>query len=612
MAWIAGITRGHNGAVCLLKDGKIVFAIEEERLSGFKYDGSPLLGMSLIQKYTDKLDYLVITGTYSLAGDVYNRLEWTEENIYAGYARKLGLIDRDITKSKNTEHPDSQVIDVGTQHHKMHASCAFYRSGFDQAVAVILDGGGSGFTLLNSTNSRVFEVETIFKCSYPNTFTTLYKHMAGSGPFKNNKSYDFKDPLEYDHAPQTAGTGILKVTTSAGIVKAYEAVTEFCGWQGIEAGKTMGLSPYGKSNSLIPPIYTKDIDGFYFGNKSMFTPNYPQTAFIDNDMSIMSDTFLSNEKDKTVLQDRRDMAYAVQKQSQEVVLNLILRAVEMSGIKNVVLSGGYGLNCVANYFYLEKLNELGINLYVEPVSTDAGLSVGAALYMHHKLEKTEKPLPRDTNLYLGIDFTYTPELINQLVSQYNGVEVLENIHSDQVSQILRDKNIVALFQGSSEIGPRALGNRSIIFDPTFKDGKDFVNNVKRREYFRPFAGSILHEHVNEWFDMRGLEESPNMMYAVNCQPGVEEKIPSIIHIDGTCRIQTVKPQQNPLFYELISEFYKLTGVPILFNTSFNLGGAPMVETLHDAIHTLVNSDIEYLYLPEYKILITAENQPEEF
>jgi carbamoyltransferase len=194
--------------------------------------------------------------------------------------------------------------------------------------------------------------------------------------------------------------------------------------------------------------------------------------------------------------------------------------------------------------------------------------------------------------------------------------LLENAFSSSdanaVSQILRDKNIVALFQGSSEIGPRALGNRSIIFDPTFKDGKDFVNNVKRREYFRPFAGSILHEHVNEWFDMRGLEESPNMMYAVNCQPGVEEKIPSIIHIDGTCRIQTVKPQQNPLFYELISEFYKLTGVPILFNTSFNLGGAPMVETLHDAIHTLVNSDIEYLYLPEYKILITAENQQGKF
>lgn len=609
MAWIAGITRGHNAAVCLLKDGEIVFAIEEERLSRVKWDGSPLLAMSLIQKYTDKLDYLVITGTLPLqVGNTI--LDWTDENLYTGYARKLGLIDRDVAKSKNTQDPDSKVIDVGSQHHKMHAACAFYRSGFDQAVAVVVDGAGSCFHI--SDKNTVFEVETIFECSYPHKFKTLYKHIAGSGPFQNNTRYNFHDDTEYDHDSQAEGTGILKVTSNASIVKAYEAVTEFCGWQGLEAGKTMGLFPYGKPNSNIPPMYTKDIDGFHFGNKSMFVANYPQTSLIDNDMSIMSDTFLSKEKDKTVLQDRRDMAYAVQKESQEAVLNLILKAVEMSGIKNVVLSGGYGLNCVANYFYLEKLNELGINLYVEPVSSDTGLSIGAALHMHHKLEKTEGPLPRNTNLYLGIDFTYTPDIIKKIASQFNGVEVLEDIHSDQVSQILRDKNIVALFQGSAEIGPRALGNRSIIFDPTFKDGKDFVNHVKRREYFRPFAGTVLHEHANEWFDMRGLEESPNMMYAVNCQPGVEEKIPSIIHIDGTCRIQTVKREQNPLFYELISEFYKLSGVPILFNTSFNLGGEPMVETLNDAIHTLANSDIEYLYLPEYNILITAENQTKEF
>jgi carbamoyltransferase len=146
-----------------------------------------------------------------------------------------------------------------------------------------------------------------------------------------------------------------------------------------------------------------------------------------------------------------------------------------------------------------------------------------------------------------------------------------------------------------------------LFDPTFKDGKDYVNRIKRREYFRPFAGRILHEHAHEWFDMRGLEESPHMMYAMNCQPGIAEKIPSIIHIDGTCRIQTVKQHQNPLYYELIDDFYKETGVPILFNTSFNLGGEPLVETLDDAVRTLANSQIEYLYLPEYKKLIFVKN-----
>jgi carbamoyltransferase len=184
--------------------------------------------------------------------------------------------------------------------------------------------------------------------------------------------------------------------------------------------------------------------------------------------------------------------------------------------------------------------------------------------------------------------------------------VFEASHADVVD-LLRNKNIVTLFQGRSENGPRALGNRSILFDPTFEDGKDFVNLVKRREYFRPFAGSILYEHAHEWFDMRGMDQSPHMMYAMNCQPGIAEKIPSIIHVDGTCRIQTVKREQNPHYYDLINEFYKVSGMPILFNTSFNLGGEPLVETLDDAVRTLANSLMEYLYLPEYGVIIEVKN-----
>jgi len=152
-----------------------------------------------------------------------------------------------------------------------------------------------------------------------------------------------------------------------------------------------------------------------------------------------------------------------------------------------------------------------------------------------------------------------------------------------------------------------LGNRSVLFDPSFEDGKDYVNQVKRREYFRPFAGSILAEDVHEWFDLRGMKDSPHMMYAVNCKDGIAEKIPSIIHIDGTCRIQTVTREQNPHYYDLISKFKEKTGLPIVFNTSFNLGGEPLVEKLEDAIWTLKNSEIEYLYLAEYLKLFTIKN-----
>ena len=164
-----------------------------------------------------------------------------------------------------------------------------------------------------------------------------------------------------------------------------------------------------------------------------------------------------------------------------------------------------------------------------------------------------------------------------------------------------------MFQGKSEAGPRALGNRSILYDARDPDGKDHVNVVKRREYFRPFAGSILKEHVHEWFDLRGMDDTPFMMYAVNCKEGIQEKIPAIIHVDGTCRIQTVTPDVNKNYYEIIQEYYKQTDCPIIFNTSFNLGGEPLVETLDDALRTLANSLIEYLYLPEYGLMIEVKN-----
>jgi len=172
-----------------------------------------------------------------------------------------------------------------------------------------------------------------------------------------------------------------------------------------------------------------------------------------------------------------------------------------------------------------------------------------------------------------------------------------------VANKLAEGNIVAIYQGRSESGPRALGNRSILFDPRVQEGKDIVNRVKGREWFRPFAGSVLLEHVHDWFDLRGLKESPFMMYAVNVLKDKKDLIPSIVHVDGTCRIQTVTREQNQHYYDLINEFYKLTGVPILFNTSFNLAGDCIVETLDDAISTMQESDIDFLYLPELQVLL---------
>ena len=591
--WIAGVARGHNSSVCLLKNGEIVFSIEEERLSRHKYDGGPYAAMLKILEYTDRLDYLVIAHTQSLK-DTAGRVDFSGDDVYTGLARKLGLIDR---KSNGYDHP--QVVDLSHVHHKLHAACAFYRSGFDEAVALIVDGAGTFIPLvINGEQVVGWETESIYNCAYPATFKTMYKHIGLRGPNQGARIPEF-DSTMYD---ETGETHESIITDRAGITKVYEAVTQYCGWSGIEAGKTMGLFPYGKPNSAIPPLFD-DTSIVPLANRNIIVPTYPNGAQVNAGLY----EFLNNgdAEDVTYLENRRDLAYACQTQTQEQVLRLIRKASAMTGQKKVVISGGYGLNCVANYFYLDGLKEDGIEIYVEPISNDAGTAIGAALMFYKDMMPDSVNDYTKDGLYLGFKYNYTDKDINKYVESH-GAEVTDATDEDIVD-LLMNKNIVTFFQGRSENGPRALGNRSILFNPTYQDGKDYVNEVKHREYFRPFAGTILQEHVHEWFDLRGMKDSPHMMYAVNCQPGIEEKIPSIIHVDGTCRIQTVTEEQNKHYYDLIKAFHARTGVPILFNTSFNLGGDPLVETLDDAIYTLANSEIEYLYLPEYSKLIKISN-----
>lgn len=180
---------------------------------------------------------------------------------------------------------------------------------------------------------------------------------------------------------------------------------------------------------------------------------------------------------------------------------------------------------------------------------------------------------------------------------------IENIKHSDVAQLLFDKKIVAIFQGRSEAGPRALGNRSMLYTPIDPDGRDYINKIKGRELFRPLAASILHEYSHEWFDMLGIEEAPYMTYSFKANPEKANLIPSVIHVDGSCRIQTVKENQNYHYYNLIKEFYKLSQVPLLLNTSFNLAGEPIVETVYDAMNTFKNSSIDFLYFPEIDLAI---------
>ena len=609
--WIAAISRGHNGSVCLLKDGEVVVNLEEERLTRFKYDGAPLACINLIKKYTDKLDYLVIVHTTRLEQHNF-KMDYCGNDPYFGMARKLGLVESPRSLGFG-EIPDN-VIDMGQNHHRSHVAAAFYNSGFDKAVGVVVDGAGSWvkFGAEEKWMEDYWETETIFDCAYPDIFDTKYKHIgtALATPVCYYSQFDsgfwsgYGQGENYESSKNQYHE--LFATPNAGIVKTYEAVTEYCGFPAIEAGKVMGLFPYGKNPDYLPPFFQQIGDSpVMTSDRNIFTPHYPNGAIFN--LHMMPHINQIEEDSKAYEnQNRKDVAWRIQQETQHQVLRLIRKAVKETGHKNVVLTGGYGLNCVANYWYLEKLKDEGICLYVEPVSNDCGTALGAALLWHHRINQDTRQRKPITNLYLGPKYDYTDKEIEVTSEKYEAV--IEEATHKTVVDLIQNKNIVALFQGRSEAGPRALGNRSFLYDPRDPDGKDHVNTVKKREFFRPFAGTILKEHVHEWFDLRGMEETPFMMYAVNCQPGIEEKIPAIIHVDKTCRIQTVTEEQNKHYYDIIKAWYDATGCPIIFNTSFNLGGEPLVETLDDAIRTISTSDVEYLYLPEYNKIIISKNE----
>lgn len=562
---ILSINPGHNGSAAFTSDGELIFYVEEERLSRSKYDGNPFRAMLVILQ-SFPVHELVIGGT----SEILHQLPWTLEDSYTALVRKF--------------NPDVRVTKMGHLHHLGHAASAFYGSGFETAAAIVVDGAGSIHReQIGNTELTVqgYETETIYFCSYPHTFDAVYKRYSdgnGNSPYYNN--------------------GIQEFDGSTTITKAYEAVSNYLGFGFIEAGKTMGLAPYGQYDENIPDFFVKGK-----GNKNLLIPGYPAGAFIDenrfpylkkfNDPSAWHKDFnLARDIDK-------NLAWHVQRDTEEQMFNLIQRAVDITGETNIVISGGFGLNCVANYKYLKKFPHL--KFYIDPVSHDGGTAIGLARHAWYQYSKSQdiKPL---TSVYLGNPPDYSQ--LQQLVK--NNSMTMQDADADTIAKIISDGNIVALYQGRSEGGPRALGNRSILFDPRNPNGKEIVNRVKRREWFRPFAGSVLVEDAAEWFDMATLTESPFMMYAVDVKPEKVNQIPAVSHVDGTCRIQTVSRTDNPNYYNLIAAFKNLTGVPVLFNTSYNLAGQPLVESVYDALLTFVNSEIEFLYFADVGILVTKE------
>jgi carbamoyltransferase len=369
---ILAVNPSHNGSCALIIDGEIVFYAEEERFSRMKYDGNPFKSMISVL-LNHKIDEIVVGGTQPGMCS----LPWTQEDPYSALVRKF--------------NPQVRVTQLGHLHHLGHATSAFYGSGFETAAAVVVDGSGSVHSDRIGENGPIvqgYETESIYHCSYPHEFNAVYKRYSDGG--LNSQS------IYYDN-------GIQEFDPSVTITKSYEAVSEYLGFGWIEAGKTMGLSPYGEPDENIPEFF---INGK--GNKNLLKPFYPAGSFIDEDrypyLKRFSDPKEWHRDFSLCREVDKNLAYKVQKETEEQMINLIQKAIDITGETNIVLSGGYALNCVANYRLIKEFPH--INFYVDPIAHDGGTSIGLARFAWHNYSQDTTPKKLES-VYLSLPPDYS-------------------------------------------------------------------------------------------------------------------------------------------------------------------------------------------------------------
>jgi carbamoyltransferase len=534
----------HDSSACILSNGEVETYYKEERLSRIKRDVNPKLAIKqCLNDFKGKIDCATVISYPSCSSNdkklIANLANVSEQNIH----------------------------EYSYFHHLSHAALAFYNSGFEESLIVVIDGQGSIYT------DGVAECESVYLAKYPCSFECVIKnvsvnkehsHLSGNGTVSLDRYLKKHKEYECNINPKEGG-----------IVNVYNTATVLMSQSVLENGKTMGLSSYGKKG---------DYPSF-FNEKSQ-----PNWDLFTEDSS--HSRLYNSHKDKvigTIKKDNykfyADYAYEVQSQTQDTVVNLIKRAIEKTGCKNVCMVGGYAMNIVANHYYLQQLPD--VKFYFEPNADDGGLPIGAAKHFHHERTNDETKRPIVTTAFHGKTYDLTTYRSKTTTLQ-------------EIARLLHQNNSVAVYKGLAEAGQRALGNRSIFFNPLHPNAKEIVNKIKKREWYRPFAGIVLEEDADLFFDMGVIKSSPHMTISF---PVKTDLIPGITHIDGTCRIQTTSKEDGYL-YELIKEFKKLSGVGIILNTSFNLAGEPLVETPDDAVKTLKNSDLNYLWFEETNQLFT--------
>jgi len=552
----------HDSAAAVLKDGKVMAAVEEERFSRIKFDdGFPKLAIDWCLKEAgisaENIDFVAF---YDKPVLKFERLLDNYIGVSPrGFFSFLDVIPKWIHKRLWVKDEINNHLKgfkgkiIFPDHHMSHAAHTFFTSPFDEAAILTVDGVGEWST------------------------TT----------FGIGKDTDVKliNDIRWPH--------------SLGLF--YSAFTYFLGFKVNEGEyKLMGLSSYGEPkyyDTILNELIDVKNDGSIHLNMKYFAFTYDKYMTNQN----FSDIFgISPRKhDEKAEQIHYDIGASAQLVLEDILLKMVNHVYNKTRMKNLCLGGGVALNGVANYRILKE--GPFENLHIPPSPGDAGSAIGCAQYLYHCHKKNKRIKQKDTerivnNIYVGPE--YTNDDI-KLFLEKNKI-FYEFLEREQLlrntANLISEGNIVGWFQGKMEWGPRALGNRSILADPRDAKMKDILNEkIKHRESFRPFAPSILDEHVSEYFDTDIT--SPYMLLVAKIKK--PDKIPAVTHIDGTGRLQSVSKEVNPLYYDLINEFYKLTNVPVIINTSMNVMGEPIVNTLEQAYGMIIKTDMDYIVLGNY-------------
>ena len=541
--WILGISASHNGSACLLRGDEIVVAIQEERLTHFKrhriYGAGPSKAVAYCLSY---------------AGITPSDLSLVVLCIQGRAKDKI----HDITLDPFLNVITHKTPTITIPHHFGHAVSVFATSGFSEAAVLIVDGAGSPATDFTSDELKVLNGD-----SQDSWETISLYHASGTSVVPLEKHAVERGAWLVMHDGEMPSFGSLGGMFSATAQQIFGEVAE--------AGKVMGLAPYGKP--LFPTSEFFDITNGCFH----FKDTVPQR-------------FRYNERWPNRTSEYEALAASVQSALEDALLYLIRHLRELCSSENLCYAGGVALNSVANE---RIIRESGFkNVYIMAAAEDSGTAIGAAYYGLWQLTQhnSQRPILHDAP-----GRTYMPADISAATTSSENVHVVNStdVISDAV-ELLCDGKIIGWFDGGAELGPRALGQRSILCDPRRADAKDTLNRrVKMREPFRPFAPAVLLEEAANWFDFDGTPpESPFMLRVVDVKPEKRNAVPAIVHVDGTGRLQTLTRQNNGRFYDLVQKFHQKTGVPVLLNTSFNRMGQPIIETPSDAIACLLNTGLD--------------------